>query len=87
MRCPPSLHCRVHQKANLLAVYRHSETLTKACEQVVIMADGQVTRNTEIVKPNVRKVRTMIDGSVIGGFAGMRQVPSASPDITKASSS
>ena len=34
------------------------------------MADGQVTRNTEIVKPNVRKVRTMIDGSVIGGFAG-----------------
>ena len=51
------------------------------------MADGQVTRNTEIVKPNVRKVRTMIDGSVIGGFAGMSQVPSASPDITKASSS
>ena len=49
------------------------------------MADGQVTRNTEIVKPNVRKVRTMIDGSVIGGFAGMSQVPSASPDITKAS--
>ncbi len=38
--------------------------------QVVIMADGQVTRNTEIVKPNVKKVRTMIDGSVIGGFAG-----------------
>ena len=34
------------------------------------MADGQVTRNTEIVKPNVKKVRTMIDGSVIGGFAG-----------------
>ena len=40
--------------------------------QVVIMADGQVTRNTEIVKPNVKKVRTMIDGSVIGGFAGKR---------------
>ncbi len=38
------------------------------------MADGQVTRNTEIVKPNVRKVRTMIDGSVIGGFAGMNHV-------------
>ena len=34
------------------------------------MADGQVTQNTAIVKPNVRKVRSMIDGSVIGGFAG-----------------
>ena len=34
------------------------------------MADGQVTRNNEIVKPNVRKVRSMIDGTVIGGFAG-----------------
>lgn len=40
--------------------------------QVVLIADGQVTRNTEIVKPNVKKVRTMIDGSVIGGFAGER---------------
>ncbi|CAL5227214.1 g10134 [Coccomyxa viridis] len=39
-------------------------------DEVVLMADGQVTRNTEIVKPNVKKVRTMIDGSVIGGFAG-----------------
>ena len=48
------------------------------------MADGQVTRNTEIVKPNVRKVRTMIDGSVIGGFAGKREVPSASHDIIEA---
>lgn len=34
------------------------------------MADGQVTRNSEIVKPNVRKVRSMFDGKVIGGFAG-----------------
>lgn len=39
------------------------------------MADGQVTRNTEIVKPNVKKVRTMIDGSVIGGFAGDQPGP------------
>lgn len=38
------------------------------------MADGQVTRNTEIVKPNVKKVRTMIDGSVIGGFAGEQTI-------------
>ncbi len=43
------------------------------------MADGQVTRNTEIVKPNVKKVRTMIDGSVIGGFAGEQPEPSVLP--------
>ena len=37
--------------------------------QVVIMADGQVTQGSEIVKPNVRKVRR-IGKDVIGGFAG-----------------
>lgn len=37
--------------------------------QVVIMADGQVTRGNEIVKPNVTKVRRLND-SVISGFAG-----------------
>lgn len=37
--------------------------------QVVIMADGQVTRGNEIVKPNVKKVRRLND-AVIGGFAG-----------------
>lgn len=41
-----------------------------ACDmQVVIMADGQVTRGNEIVKPNVTKVRRLND-SVISGFAG-----------------
>lgn len=39
-------------------------------DQVVIMADGQVTRGSEIVKPNVRKVRRLGEGKVIGGFAG-----------------
>ncbi|DBA73694.1 TPA: hypothetical protein ACH3X2_009674 [Trebouxia sp. C0005] len=34
------------------------------------MADGQVTRGNEIVKPNVKKVRKLND-SVIGGFAGL----------------
>lgn len=33
------------------------------------MADGQVTQGSEIVKPNVRKVRRIND-DVIGGFAG-----------------
>ena len=34
------------------------------------MADGQVTRGNEIVKPNVTKVRRLND-SVISGFAGV----------------
>lgn len=38
-------------------------------DQVVIMADGQVTQGNEIVKPNVRKLRRIGD-NVIGGFAG-----------------
>jgi len=38
--------------------------------QVVIMADGQVTRGAEIVKPNVKKCRVLQEGAVIGGFAG-----------------
>ena len=39
-------------------------------KQVVIMADGQVTRGNEVVKPNVKKVRRIADGNVISGFAG-----------------
>ena len=39
--------------------------------QVVVVADGQVTRGSEVVKPNVRKVRRLGDGKVIGGFAGV----------------
>eukprot|EP01025_Chloroclados_australasicus_P024916 TRINITY_DN24978_c0_g1_i1.p1 TRINITY_DN24978_c0_g1~~TRINITY_DN24978_c0_g1_i1.p1 ORF type:complete len:256 (-),score=26.22 TRINITY_DN24978_c0_g1_i1:765-1445(-) len=38
-------------------------------EQVVIISDGQVTQGSEIIKPNVRKVRKLGSG-VIGGFAG-----------------
>lgn len=37
--------------------------------QVVIMADGQVTKGSEIMKPNVKKVRA-IGENCIGGFAG-----------------
>lgn len=38
--------------------------------QVVVVADGQVTRGAEVVKPNVRKVRRLGGGAAIGGFAG-----------------
>jgi ATP-dependent HslUV protease subunit HslV len=38
--------------------------------KVVVIADGQVTRGSEVVKPNVRKVRRLGGGAAIGGFAG-----------------
>ena len=34
-----------------------------------MIGDGQVTMGSEVVKPNVKKVRR-IGGTVIGGFAG-----------------
>jgi len=37
--------------------------------EVVLMADGQVTLGSQVVKPNVKKVRRLSAG-VIGGFAG-----------------
>lgn len=37
--------------------------------QVVIMADGQVTLGSQVIKPNVKKVRRLQSG-VVGGFAG-----------------
>lgn len=45
------------------------------------MADGQVTQGSEIVKPNVRKVRRIND-NVIGGFAGRSPAQSVSPDLS-----
>lgn len=38
--------------------------------KAVIAGDGQVSMGQTIMKPNARKVRTLGDGSVIGGFAG-----------------
>lgn len=38
--------------------------------KVVVIGDGQVTRGSEVVKPNAVKVRRIGDGSVISGFAG-----------------
>lgn len=39
-------------------------------DSVCVMADGQVTRGSEVVKPNVKKVRALAGGAAIGGFAG-----------------
>lgn len=38
--------------------------------KAIIAGDGQVSMGQTIMKPNARKVRTLGDGSVIGGFAG-----------------
>ncbi|MBF0455821.1 MAG: ATP-dependent protease subunit HslV [Magnetococcales bacterium] len=37
---------------------------------VVLGGDGQVTLGNIVVKANARKVRTMLDGKVLAGFAG-----------------
>ena len=47
-------------------------------EQVVLVADGQVTMGGTVVKPNVRKTRK-IGEHVIGGFAGGRRAGAARP--------
>lgn len=39
-------------------------------DEVVIAGDGQVTLDKTIVKEKARKVRSMRNGNVIGGFAG-----------------
>ena len=64
------------QGVALPVVHLHVHSLNLV--QVVIMADGQVTRGNEIVKPNVKKVRKLND-SVIGGFAGLSLCCSLSP--------
>lgn len=38
--------------------------------KVIVIGDGQVSAGQTIMKPNAKKVRTLGDGSVIGGFAG-----------------
>ncbi|MBF0448225.1 MAG: ATP-dependent protease subunit HslV [Magnetococcales bacterium] len=37
---------------------------------VVLGGDGQVTLGSIVVKSNARKVRTMLDGRILAGFAG-----------------
>ncbi len=38
--------------------------------QVVIAGDGQVTFGHTVMKTHAQKVRRLVDGSIIGGFAG-----------------
>jgi ATP-dependent HslUV protease subunit HslV len=39
-------------------------------KHVVVAGDGQVSLGNTVVKGGARKVRTMLDGKIIGGFAG-----------------
>mmetsp|Transcript_6749 Transcript_6749/g.24959 ORF Transcript_6749/g.24959 Transcript_6749/m.24959 type:complete len:232 (+) Transcript_6749:51-746(+) len=62
-------------ETNAFAAKVISRSTTVVCvrkgNEVVIAADGQVTRDSEILKPNVRKVRRLgPDKDVLCGFAG-----------------
>lgn len=50
----------------------HSTTViaVKHNGQVAIGADGQATMNNYVAKSNVKKIRKLMDGKVIAGFAG-----------------
>jgi len=37
---------------------------------VVLIGDGQVSLGNTVMKGGARKVRTMLDGKIAGGFAG-----------------
>jgi len=39
-------------------------------EKVVMTADGQVTMGPLVMKKNARKIRVLLDGRVLAGFAG-----------------
>ncbi len=38
--------------------------------EVVVGADGQATMGTYVAKSNVKKIRTLLDGKIVTGFAG-----------------
>lgn len=58
--------------ANQEAVQWHGTTILSIRKngKVVIAGDGQVTMGAVVIKHEARKVRRLIDGSVIAGFAG-----------------
>jgi ATP-dependent HslUV protease subunit HslV len=39
-------------------------------EHVVMIGDGQVSLGNTVMKGGARKVRTLLDGKIMGGFAG-----------------
>ena len=43
--------------------------------KVTIGADGQATMGNTVAKSNVNKIRVLLDGKILAGFAGFREVP------------
>jgi len=52
----------VFRSTTILAIHRQGS--------VVMVGDGQVSLGNTVMKGGARKVRTMLDGKVLGGFAG-----------------
>mmetsp|Transcript_19551 Transcript_19551/g.48351 ORF Transcript_19551/g.48351 Transcript_19551/m.48351 type:complete len:269 (-) Transcript_19551:175-981(-) len=63
--------CGAHTLRSFTSSAAHATTVlcVRKDGEVVIMADGQVTQGSQVMKPNVIKVRRLQSG-VVGGFAG-----------------
>jgi ATP-dependent HslUV protease subunit HslV len=62
---PPVLHA-----TTIVAVRRPLSVAAPGVARVVIAGDGQVSMGNTVVKATARKVRRLVDGSVLAGFAG-----------------
>jgi len=60
-----------HSEAHNQPIFRSTTILTvRRGDQVVMIGDGQVSLGNTVMKGGARKVRTMLDGKIMGGFAG-----------------
>ncbi len=60
-----------HSEAPNQPIFRSTTILTvRRGDQVVMIGDGQVSLGNTVMKGGARKVRTMLDGKIMGGFAG-----------------
>jgi ATP-dependent HslUV protease subunit HslV len=60
--CHPGSHAMISHSTTILTV-RHKN-------QVAIGGDGQVTLNNTVMKADANKIRRLVEGKVITGFAG-----------------
>ena len=58
-------------EAHTQPIFRSTTILTvRRGEDVVMIGDGQVSLGNTVMKGGARKVRTLLDGKIMGGFAG-----------------
>ena len=57
-------------KNNMVNFHGTTVVSVRKNNEVVIAADGQVTLGDTVIKANARKVRSLVGGKVITGFAG-----------------